>query len=658
LRSPHPWPPGGFSASPALESSPVEASHAPTHETHPHATPPHGKYLALMCLGALGVVYGDIGTSPLYAVRECLNPPHGVPALRENVFGVLSLIFWSLIVVVTLKYHVYVLRLDNRGEGGILALMGLIRLDRQKRAAVRWILAALGVFGAALLYGDGIITPAISVLSAIEGLSVATPFFDRFVVPITIAILLGLFLFQRHGTGRVGAVFGPVMLVWFSTLALLGISWIVREPAVLAAVNPAHAVRFFTHNGFHGFLVLGLVFLVATGGEALYADLGHFGERPIQVDWFFMVGPCLLLNYFGQGALVLRNPAAVDNPFYRLAPASLLYPLVILSTAATIIASQAVISGAFSLTRQAVQLGYLPRVQIDHTSSKEIGQIYISSVNWALAAATIALVIGFRSSSNLAAAYGVAVTTTMVITTGLAYFVSRDRWGKPLALAVTIGFLFADLAFFSANIVKVAHGGWFPLLVAIAVFTVMTTWRTGRRILQDRIREGALSDELFLNDILRRKPPRVAGTAVFMDRTVEGIPLALLHNLKHNKVLHEKVILLTVETREIPYVPDEEEMEIRELGQGLYRVILRYGFMESPDVPEALRRLDHPDLHFDESTTTFFLGRETLLATKRPGMAIWRERMFSWMTRNAQGAPLFFRLPPNRVVELGAQIEL
>jgi KUP system potassium uptake protein len=636
----------------------VEASHAPAHETHPHATPPRGKYLALMSLGALGIVYGDIGTSPLYAVRECLNPPHGVPALRENVFGVLSLIFWSLIVVVTLKYHVYVLRLDNRGEGGILALMGLIRLDRQKRAAMRWMLGALGVFGAALLYGDGIITPAISVLSAIEGLSVATPFFDRFVVPITIAILLGLFLFQRHGTGRVGAVFGPVMLVWFSTLALLGISWIVREPAVLAAVNPAHAVRFFTHNGFHGFLVLGLVFLVATGGEALYADLGHFGERPIQVDWFFMVGPSLLLNYFGQGALVLRNPAAVDNPFYRLAPASLLYPLVILSTAATIIASQAVISGAFSLTRQAVQLGYLPRLQIDHTSSKEIGQIYISSVNWALAAATIALVIGFRSSSNLAAAYGVAVTTTMVITTGLAYFVSRDRWGKPLALAVTIGFLFADLAFFSANMVKVAHGGWFPLLVAIAVFTVMTTWRTGRRILQDRIREGALSDELFLNDVLRRKPPRVAGTAVFMDRTVEGIPLALLHNLKHNKVLHEKVILLTVQTNEIPYVPDEEEMEFRELGQGLYRVILRYGFMESPDVPEALRRLDHPDLHFDESTTTFFLGRETLLATKRPGMAIWRERMFSWMTRNAQGAPLYFRLPPNRVVELGAQIEL
>jgi len=611
-----------------------------------------------MCLGALGVVYGDIGTSPLYAVRECLTVPHGVPVLRENVFGVLSLIFWSLVVVVTLKYHVYVLRLDNRGEGGILALMGLIRLDRQKRRAMRWILAALGVFGAALLYGDGMITPAISVLSAIEGLSVATHFFDEFVVPITIVILVGLFTFQRHGTGRVGAVFGPVMLIWFSTLAALGVSWIVREPSVLGAINPAYAVRFFSHNGFHGFLVLGLVFLVATGGEALYADLGHFGERPIQIDWFFMVGPSLLLNYFGQGALLLKNPAAIDNPFYRLAPGVLLYPLVVLSAAATIIASQAIISGAFSLTRQAVQLGYMPRVQIDHTSVREIGQIYIPSVNWALAAATVALVLGFRSSSNLAAAYGVAVTTTMVITTFLAYFVSRDRWGKPLALTVTIGFLIADLAFFFANIVKVPHGGWFPLLVAIGVFTIMTTWRSGRRILTERIREGALSDELFLRDVERRKPPRVAGTAVFMDRTVEGVPLALLHNLKHNKVLHQKVVLLTVETKEIPYVPDDEELEVRELGHGVYRVVLRYGFMESPDVPEALRRVSHPDLTFDEGTTTFFLGRETLLATKRPGMAIWRERLFSWMTRNAQGAPIYFRLPPNRVVELGAQIEL
>jgi KUP system potassium uptake protein len=611
-----------------------------------------------MSLGALGVVYGDIGTSPLYAVRECLHGPHGVPPTPGNIFGVLSLIFWSLIIVVTLKYHVYVLRLDNRGEGGILALMGLIRPDRQKRMAMRWILVALGVFGAALLYGDGMITPAISVLSAVEGLSIATSVFDRFVVPITIAILLGLFFFQKHGTGRVGAVFGPVMLIWFSTLALLGIASIAREPRVLTAVNPVHAVRFFLNNGFHGYLVLGLVFLVATGGEALYADLGHFGERPIQVDWFGMVGPSLLLNYFGQGALLLRNPAAADNPFYRLAPDFLLYPLVALSTAATIIASQAVISGAFSLTRQAVQLGYLPRLRIDHTSSKEIGQIYIPSVNWALAAATVALVLGFRTSSNLAAAYGVAVTTTMVITTILAYFVSRDRWGKPLALVVTIGFLIPDLAFFGSNIVKVPHGGWFPLLIAIGVFTVMTTWRSGRRILRERIRESALSDESFVSSIERRSPPRVTGTAVFMDRTVDGIPLALLHNLKHNKVLHEKVVLLTIVTEEIPYVADEEQVYVKDVGLGIFRIVARHGFMEYVDVPEMLASLDLPGVSFDPDHTTFFLGRETLLATERPGMAIWRERLFAWMTRNAQGAALFFRLPPNRVVEVGAQIEL
>jgi KUP system potassium uptake protein len=628
------------------------------HQTHPHATPPRGKYLALLCLGALGVVYGDIGTSPLYAFRECLHSAHGVTPIPANIFGIVSLIFWSLVIVVTLKYHVYVLRWDNRGEGGILALMGLIRPDRQKKPAMRWIIVALGVFGAALLYGDGVITPAISVLSAVEGLSIATSFFDRFVVPITIAILVGLFMIQKHGTTRVGRIFGPVMLVWFGTLATLGISSIMKTPGILAAANPAHAVRFFGQNGFHGFLVLGLVFLVATGGEALYADLGHFGERPIQVDWFSLVGPSLMLNYFGQGALLLRDPSAADNPFYRLAPQSFLYPLVGLATAATIIASQAVISGAFSLTRQAVQLGYLPRVQIDHTSVKEIGQIYIPTVNWALAAATVALVLGFRSSSNLAAAYGVAVTATMIITTILAYFVSRERWGRAPALAVTAGFLIADLAFFIANIVKVAHGGWFPLLVALGVFTIMTTWRTGRRILKDRIHESALSETLFINDVMKRKPPRVSGTAVFMDRTEEDIPLALLHNLKHNKVLHEKVVLLTVQTKEIPYVPDEESAEVRELGQGIYRVVLRYGFMESPDVPAALRNLELPGLVFDESHATFFLGRETLLATKRPGMAIWRERLFAWMTRNAQSAPLYFRLPTNRVVELGAQIEL
>jgi KUP system potassium uptake protein len=613
-----------------------------------------------MSLGALGIVYGDIGTSPLYALRECFHGAHGVPPTHANVLGVLSLVFWALIVVVTLKYHVYVLRMDNRGEGGILALMGLVHKESGKQTGFRRLIVPLGLFGAALLYGDGIITPAISVLSAVEGLEVATPAFTKFVVPITIVILVGLFLFQRFGTGRIGSVFGPIMLVWFGTLAVLGISGVVRDPSVLAAVNPAHAFHFFARNGFHGFLVLGSVFLVATGGEALYADMGHFGERPIQVDWFGFVGPSLLLNYFGQGALLIHNPEATSNPFYRLAPGWALYPLLILATAATVIASQAIISGAFSLTRQAIQLGYLPRMRIDHTSAREIGQIYVPGVNWALMVCCIALVIGFGSSSKLASAYGVAVTTTMVITTVLAYFAARHvlGWNVAAAVAVTAAFLIADLAFFGANMVKVVHGGWFPLAVAIGVFTLMTTWRRGRQILFDRINEVAMSDQDFLKSIARKSPPRVSGTAVFMDRTVDGIPLPLLHNLKHNKVLHEKVVLLTIVTEEVPYVSDEEQTEVRVLGAGLYRIVARYGFMEIPEVPALLASVEIPGVSFDPASTSFFLGRETLLATSRPGLAIWRERLFSWMVRNAQGAALFFRLPSNRVVELGAQIEL
>ena len=613
-----------------------------------------------MSLGALGIVYGDIGTSPLYSLRECFHGAHGVPPTHANVLGVLSLVFWALIIVVTLKYHVYVLRMDNRGEGGILALMGLVHKESGKQTGFRRLIMPLGLFGAALLYGDGIITPAISVLSAVEGLEVATPAFTKFVVPITIVILVGLFLFQRHGTGRIGSVFGPIMLIWFGTLAIMGISGILRDPSVITAVNPAHAFRFFVRNGFHGFLVLGAVFLVATGGEALYADMGHFGERPIQVDWFGFVGPSLLLNYFGQGALLIHNPEATSNPFYRLAPGWALYPLLILATAATVIASQAIISGAFSLTRQAIQLGYLPRMRIDHTSAREIGQIYVPAVNWALMVACIALVIGFGSSSALASAYGVAVTTTMVITTILAYFAARHvlGWNTAAAVAVTAAFLFADLAFFGANMVKVVHGGWFPLVVAIGVFTLMTTWRRGRQILIDRIQEVGMSDGDFLKSIGRHSPPRVSGTAVFMDRTVDEIPLPLLHNLKHNKVLHESVVLLTIVTEEVPYVSDEEQTEVRELGGGLYRIVARYGFMEIPEVPALLASVEVPGVSFDPASTSFFLGRETLLATSRPGMAIWRERLFSWMVRNAQGAALYFRLPTNRVVELGAQIEL
>jgi len=613
-----------------------------------------------MSLGALGIVYGDIGTSPLYSLRECFHGVHGVPPTHANVLGVLSLVFWALIVVVTLKYHVYVLRMDNRGEGGILALMGLVHKESGKQTGFRRLIVPLGLFGAALLYGDGIITPAISVLSAVEGLEVVTPAFTKFVVPITIVILIGLFLFQKHGTGRIGSVFGPVMLLWFGSLAVLGISGILRDPSVLAAVNPAHAFHFFARNGFHGFLVLGAVFLVATGGEALYADMGHFGERPIQVDWFGFVGPSLILNYFGQGALLIHNPEATSNPFYRLAPGWALYPLLVLATAATVIASQAIISGAFSLTRQAIQLGYLPRMRIDHTSAREIGQIYVPGVNWALMFACIALVLGFGSSSRLASAYGVAVTTTMVITTILAYFAARHvlGWNIAAAVAVTAAFLFADLAFFGANMVKVVHGGWFPLAVALAVFTLMATWRRGRQILFDRIQEVGMSDGDFLKSIARHLPPRVSGTAVFMDRTIDEIPLPLLHNLKHNKVLHEKVVLLTIVTEEVPYVSDEEQAEVRELGAGLYRLVARYGFMETPEVPALLTNVEIPGVSFDPASTTFFLGRETLLATSRPGMAIWRERLFSWMVRNAEGAALYFRRPPNRVVEIGAQIEL
>jgi KUP system potassium uptake protein len=613
-----------------------------------------------MSLGALGVVYGDIGTSPLYAMRECFSGIHAIPPTPDNVLGVLSLIFWALIFVISIKYLIFVLRADNRGEGGILALMSLVHLRDGGDRRIGWLITAVGIFGASLLYGDGMITPAISVLSAVEGLTHAAPVFHKLVIPATIAILMGLFFFQKHGTGRVGAVFGPVMFLWFVSLAVLGISHIVREPGVFAALNPLRGLSFFAQNGWIGFLTLGTVFLVVTGGEALYADLGHFGRRPIRAAWFSIVLPALLLNYFGQGSVLLHSPDAAPKLFYSMAPGWALYPLVALATAATVIASQAVISGVYSLTRQAVQLGYLPRLEVQHTSAREIGQIYIPVLNWTLMFACIALVIGFRSSSNLAAAYGVAVTTDMVIVTVLLSVVARQRWKwkLPLVLLFAATFLTIDLSFFGANIVKIAHGGWFPLLVAGAIFTVMTTWRRGRRILTERIGEEAIVDQTFVTSILRHPPPRVSGTAVFMDRTVTGIPLALLHNLKHNKVLHEKVVLLTIVTEEIPYVPDEEQIQVKDLGQGIYRVVARHGFMESVDVPEMVSSIELPGVNLAPDHTTFFLGRETLIATERPGMAIWREQLFSWMTRNAQGAALFFRLPPSRVVEVGAQIEL
>jgi len=616
--------------------------------------------LSVLCMTALGVVYGDIGTSPLYALRECFFGSHAVPVTQDNVLGVLSLIFWSLVIVVTLKYHVYVLRADNRGEGGILALLALVHSAIQGESRKKLVLVALGLFGAALLYGDGMITPAISVLSAIEGLKIATPLFEPYVIPITIVILIGLFLFQRQGTQGVGAVFGPVILIWFLTLAFLGLSNLLRHPSVLGAINPVHGIHFFLRNGFHGYLVLGAVFLVATGGEALYADLGHFGELPIQIDWFSLVGPSLLLNYFGQGALLLSNPEAARNPFYLMAPSWALYPLVILAAMATVIASQAVISGVFSLTRQAVQLGYAPRVNIVHTSSREIGQIYIPGANWGLMLATIALVIGFKSSTNLAAAYGVAVTTTMIITTILAYFVSRYLWGwkRSVALAVTGAFLIVDLAFFGANFVKVAQGGWFPLLIGLAVYILFATWKKGRELLASRLQQGMLPLEEFVKDVKSTGITRVPGTAIFLNSDPYGTPIALLHNIKHNRVLHEQNITVTIQSEEIPHVPSKERMHAEDLGENFYRVTLRYGFMEDPDVPSVLRRLSKNGLKIDPSTATYVLSRNTLVPTEKPGMALWRERLFVFLSRNASRPTEFFRLPPNRVVELGMQIEI
>lgn len=625
----------------------------------PTSAPPGGRRLAHLSLATLGVVYGDIGTSPLYAMRECFTGGHAVAANPTNVLGVLSLIFWSLIVVISVKYLLFILRADNRGEGGILALTALLSPGaapvRRRGAAV----IALGLFGAALLYGDGIITPAISVLSAMEGLTLATPAFGPYVIPLTVAVLVGLFLIQRRGTAGVGTLFGPVTLLWFLVMAGLGVRQLLGAPAVLAAVDPAHGVAFFLHNGWHGFLILGTVFLVVTGGEALYADMGHFGPRPIRLAWFSVVLPALLLNYFGQGAYLLGHPRAT-HPFYQMAPGWALVPLILLATAATVIASQAVISGAYSLTMQAVQLGFSPRLTILHTSATEKGQIYMPGVNWALMAGCIALVLGFRSSSNLAAAYGIAVTTTMVITTVLFYGVARYRWQwRPAAALAVCGiFLIPDASFFLANLAKVLHGGWLPLVIAFLIFTLMSTWKTGRKYLGERLRRNAIPLEDFLQAISINPPLRVPGTAVFMSGAADVTPSALLHNLKHNRVLHERCLVLTVLTEEVPHVPEERRWEAKALDAGMYRMTLRYGFMDEPDVPQALSQVRMEGWEFKPMETTYFLGRETLLRSQRLGLAPWRRQLFIWMSRNARSATAFFGLPPNRVVELGMQVEI
>ena len=635
---------------------------------------PTGKALAGLSLGALGVVYGDIGTSPLYALQQAFSGHHSVPPTPENILGVLSLVFWSLAFVISFKYIGFVMRADNRGEGGILALLALVR-PRGGRAMGHWLLVGIGLFGAALLYGDGVITPAITVLGAIEGIEVATPALEHLVVPIAVVILIALFWLQKHGTRAIGRIFGPVMVIWFICIAVIGVHGILMHPSVLVAISPWHAVDLFIRDKLTGFLVLGAVVLVVTGGEALYADMGHFGRRPIRVAWFVIALPALLLNYFGQAALLLEQPAAATNPFYELVPNWFLYPMIAIATLAAIVASQALISGAFSLTRQAVQLGYSPRVTIIHTSHTEAGQIYIPEVNGALGVACVLLVLGFQNAANLAAAYGIAVTGTMIITTLLFHRVARDRWHwSPLRAGLLTGlFLVVDVAFFAANMVKIEEGGWFPLAVAAAVYILMTTWKRGRDKLADIVQQNSLPLSLFLQDIERRKPVRVPGIAVFMTSATGVAPPVLLHHLKHNKVLHERVILMSVITEEVPAVWEKDRIDSRDLGAGFYQVIVRSGFMETPNVPAVLRRLDDGDIKGSPGLvsimqTSFFLGRETLIATryKRGAsgpagdrwMSYWRKKLFVIMTRNARSATAFFGLPPNRVVELGAQIQI
>lgn len=614
-----------------------------------------GSAFALLSLGALGVVFGDIGTSPLYALRESFEGAgHELPVTETNVLGILSLIFWSLTLVITIKYLIFVMRASNDGEGGILALTALVT-PRALRARRRYVLILIGLFGTALLYGDGMITPAISVLSAVEGTEVATPGLSDVVIPISIAILVGLFAVQRFGTGAVGRVFGPVMIVWFTVIGGLGVIEIAKEPGVLRALEPVYAARFFGENPVTGFLALGSVFLVVTGGEALYADMGHFGRAPIAVGWFVIVLPGLLLNYFGQGALLLSDAGAIDNPFYRLAPEWGLYPLVVLATVATVIASQALISGAFSLTRQAAQLGYTPRMQIVHTSAREIGQIYVPAVNWTLMIACVGLVVGFRSSTGLAAAYGVAVTTTMVITTLIFYVVAREvfRWHVALAAGVCSLFLVVDLAFFGANVPKIPHGGWFPIVAGAIVFTLLTTWHTGRRLLGERIRHGRQPLDGFLEQIRRDPPPRVPGTAVYLFSMTGMTPPALQSNLHFNKALHERVFVVAVITDDVPRVEPKRRLTHQHLGEGVHTVELHYGFQEEPDVPRSLARV-----HVYPGDSAYFLGRETIRATARPGMMQWRERLFAVMGRNATSAASYFHLPSGQVFEAGIQVEI
>ena len=615
----------------------------------------------------MGVVYGDIGTSPLYALRECFKPEHGLGPEPTNVYGVLSLIVWSLLIIVSVKYIIFIMRADNNGEGGILALLALI-LQTQRRDADslrRKTIIALGLIGAALLYGDGVITPAISVLSAVEGLEVVAPQSQHLVIPLTVAILAVLFFFQQNGTAKVGRIFGPVMAVWFVSIGLLGIREITQAPEILAAANPWYGLRFFLHHGRAAFILLGAVVLAVTGAEALYADMGHFGKRPIRLAWFLLVLPALLANYFGQGALILRTPSAAVNPFYLLAPSALQYPLIGLATIAAIIASQALISGAFSLTQQSVQLGYSPRVQIIHTSHQDTGQIFVPEINRALGVGCILVVLFFKSSSSLAAAYGIAVTGTMAITTLLFYVLARTQWQWSIwrAGALSSFFLIVDLAFFSANMLKIVEGGWVPLAIAFGIFVLMTTWQRGRMIVRSLLIDASIPLDALLKDLgdenpdKRFKPARVPGTAVFLTSESKDAPLVLLHHLKHNKVLHENVVLLSIVSAQVPEVPIAERIEVTCFPHNFGRVKAKYGFMQTPNVPEILSLATERGIIAKPSETTYYLGRENLIPTGTKPLAGWRKRLFIFMQRNARPATEFFGIPPNRVVELGAQME-
>ena len=618
-----------------------------------------GGRLAQLSVAALGVVFGDIATSPIYAIRECFHGEYGIPASQVNILGILSLMFWSLVMIVGLKYLVFVFRADNRGEGGIIALTALVRGHRAPSGSREGlVVVALGLFGACLLYGDGMITPAISVLSAVEGIGIITPVFDPYVIILTIAILLGLFLIQRHGTARVGGLFGPVILVWLCFLAFTGAAQIIREPQVLAAVFPWHAIRFLILNKLNGLVVLGAVFLVVTGTEALYADMGHFGTRPIRLTWFALVFPALVLNYFGQGALLLGRPEAASHPFYAMVPSWAMIPTVVLATLATIIASQAVISGAFSMTRQAIQLGYLPRLKIRHTATMRIGQIYVAPVNYMLMICTVALVFGFQSSSKLAAAYGVAVTATMLTTTTLFFIVARRRWQWPLVWAAPLAGLFymVDVPFFAANISKILHGAWFPLVIGAAFFTLMITWAKGRRILADQLRKLMPPVHQFIANLAGNPPNKIEGDAVFLTGSPHVAPVALAKNVKHNRVVHNRTVLLNFQVEDVPRIPNLEKIQTEKLGGGFYRLVAHYGFMEEPKLETVLALAAEQGLNLNLETTSFYIGRESLAIAEKSAMARWRANLFLFMSRNAADATSFFSLPADQVIEVGVRL--